>query len=125
GDSVSASLNQELDDVLNFALGVEHEFSPTVAGYASFRTDFSARPTEARADAVVASWDLYFITAGSAFRIGTADLTLGVSFGWGGETIRRGPASIPTAFEQGLVIGAPGSLKVKYRTLRFILAFSI
>lgn len=126
GDSVSASLNQELDDVLNFALGVEHELTPTVAGYASFRTDFSARPAATPGImATVSSWDLYFITAGSAFRVGTADLTLGVAFGWGGDTIIREQPSLPDPGGDGLAIGLPESLKVKYRTLRFILAFAI
>ncbi len=125
GDTVSASLNQKLDDVLNFALGVEHELSPTVTGYASFRTDFSARPAATPGMATVSSWDLYFITAGSAFRVGTADLTLGVAFGWGGDTIEGEGPSLPSGPQDGLVIGVPETLKVKYRTLRFILSFAI
>jgi hypothetical protein len=125
GESVSASLNQELDDVLNFALGVEHELSPTVAGYASFRTDFSALPAGTRGMATVSSWDLYYITAGSAFRIGTADLTLGVAFGWGADTIVREAPALPDPAQDGLAIGLPESLEVKYRTLRFILSFAI
>jgi hypothetical protein len=122
GDTISADLTQRYDDVLNFGLGVEQTFSPTFSGYASFRTDFSAKVAGGQSDMATSSWDIYYVTAGAAFRIGTADLTFGVAFGWGDDFI---DGLAPPGDGDEPVVGVPESIDVKYRTLRFILAFSI
>ncbi len=118
GDTITAVLTQQADDVLNFGLGLEHEFSPTLSGYAAFRTDFSAKPTDVPSDVAFSSWDIFHVSGGTHFRIGTADLTLGLSYGWGSRRI-------DTTNLEGLLEVLPEFLDVKYRTLRFILAFAI
>jgi hypothetical protein len=120
GDTLRVDITQALDNVLNFGLGVEHRFKPHLSGYASFRTDFSAMIPDNTSDVSVASWDIYYITTGAAFRIGTADLTLGAAFGWGGNEVQ----DLNDYLDQGSPFG-PETADLKYRTLRFILALAI
>ncbi len=123
GDTINIILTDALDDVLNFAVGVEQRFKPTLAGYASFRTDFSAKVQGNASDVSTALWNLYFITAGTGFRIGTANLTLGLTYGFGGrKDVDLREQSFPGGGESGLV---PGRGTAKYRSLRFILALAI
>ena len=120
GDTITVQITQELDDVLNFGFGAEHKFKPHLSGYASFRTDFSASTTNQDDDIGelgVASWNIYFITVGAAFRIGTADLTAGLSYGWGSSTSRLPDDPVVPMQSQ--------SVDLKYRTLRAIFAFAI
>jgi hypothetical protein len=119
GDTIAAQLTQELDDVLNFGLGLEHTFRPHLSGYVSFRTDFSAavEGSDETTDMGVTNWDIYFITAGAAFRIGDADLTAGLAFGWGSSK-----SQLPE--DPGLPSPSP-KVAMKYRTLRLIIAFAI
>jgi hypothetical protein len=119
GDTITVRLTQKLDDVLNFGFGLEHTFKPHLSGYVSFRTDFSAdiEGDDEATDLGVTNWDIYFITAGAAFRIATADLTAGLAFGWGSSQ-----AQLPD--DPGLPSPTP-TVAMKYRTLRLIVAFAI
>jgi hypothetical protein len=119
GDTITVQLTQELADVLNFGVGVEHTFRPHLSGYLSFRTDFSAdiEGSDDTSDIGMAGWDIYFITAGAAFRLGDADLTAGLTFGWGSSQSR-----LPD--DPALPSPSP-TVNMQYRTLRLILAFAI
>jgi len=119
GDTIVVQITQQLADILNFGIGVEHIFKPHLSGYLSFRTDFSAdiEGSDDTADIGATGWDIYFITAGAAFRLGNADLTAGLAFGWGSSRsqLPDDPAlPLPTS-----------TVAMKYRTLRLILAFAI
>ena len=122
GDTISVEITQQLRDVLNFGLGVQHQLKPHFTGYASFRTDFSAKVRGAASDISLSSWDIYFVTLGAAFRIGTADLTFGLAYGWGGVDGEQ--LDDPLDEIGSLVPGSP-TADLEYRTLRLIVAFGI
>ncbi len=119
GDTIVVRLTQQLADVLNFGFGVEHIFRPQLSGYISFRTDYSAQVEGPNGETSIGStdWDIYFITAGAAFRIGNADLTAGLAYGWGSSQ-----AVLPS--DPALPPPTP-TVETKYRTLRAIVAFAI
>lgn len=78
GDStVTPIVVQELDAVLNFGVGVERQLSPTLIGYASFHTDHSGREALDPANASVTSWNLKHVSAGTSWRVGRSDVTIG------------------------------------------------
>jgi hypothetical protein len=86
GDSLTFDVSQELDAVLNAGAGIEYKFSDLLSGYAGFRTDFSARPTEVESGdftASVSRWNLYHISGGSTFQVERSDFTLGLVFSFG------------------------------------------
>jgi hypothetical protein len=121
GDTISLRLTQALDPVVNFAVGLQHDFQSQLTGYLSFRTDYSARKPEQSSDISAATWNIYYVTAGGAFRIGTADLTLGLAFGWGersgNDVVETLPGDDP--------VDPPTRADVSYRSLRAIITFAI
>ncbi|UCD23782.1 MAG: hypothetical protein JSW51_12210 [Gemmatimonadota bacterium] len=123
GDTLSLILTDQQDAVFNFGLGFRHILSSTVTGYASFRTDFSSVDRDDVDASVSAPLNLYFITAGAAFNIPLADITLGLGYGWGSSSV---PVRIRDALQEDAIIEQlPEAIKMKFRSLRFIFAFSI
>jgi hypothetical protein len=124
GDTVVFDLTTALDPVLNVAVGLEHTLSDRFTGYASFWTDASARPDTDRFDPVISRWNIAFVSVGAAAKIGTSDLTFGLAFGFGGSD-DVGDGSGNRAVDDELVGGLFDELALDYRSLRFMIAFSI
>ena len=59
----------------------------SIAG--SFITDFSANDTNAETNIALSRWDIYHISAGSYFNIGSSEITLGLSYSFGNDVIRQ------------------------------------
>ena len=63
------------------------------------------------------------MTVGAALRIPITDITLGLGYGWGSTT-----AAVPLAGsvrQDDILAALPETLKITYRSLRLIFAFSI
>lgn len=122
GDTLSVEITQALDDVLNFGIGVEQVFTPSFSGYTSFRTDYSAKPAaERQSNISLSSWNIYFVTVGTGIRVGTAEFTLGVVYGWGSAKDRDLTDLIAEASGPEF----PRAVDAKYHTYRFILTLAI
>jgi len=122
GDTIPLLLDTEVDDVLNFNMGVERRFSRRYTGYASFWSDFSSRPDDRSADLAVSRWNILFVSVGAALRLGGADITLGFAYGWG----RAKDVSPPRDGIDDEIIGdLLGNADLGYRSLRMMIAFSI
>jgi hypothetical protein len=120
GDTLSPALLQELERVINFGVGVEQRFSPTLAGYASFRTDFSARRTSATGVSSMSRWNIYHLTAGTSFEALGVGFTLGLGYGFGSSRVSRSAGGGGDFIDE-----LPEEWEVKYRNLRLILAFAL
>ncbi len=120
GDTLRVEIAQELKSVLNFGVGVEHVFNPRFSLSGSFRTDNSAIRGEGRTDVSAATWNLYFLTVGTSFKLGGGEFTLGLAYGFGSETTDEffGEA------DDEIIGDLPADAHLQFRTARFILAFS-
>jgi hypothetical protein len=121
GDTLQADVTQELEDVINFGIGVEERFTPGFSLMASFRTDNSALTTGEITDVSVASWNIYFVTVGSTFRLGGGEFTLGLAYGFGGEDPTKFMENPP---DDEIIEPLPDDARIRYSSLRFIIAFS-
>ncbi len=120
GDTVDVDLTHELDDVLNVGIGIEHHVRSNLALYGSFRTDFSAKDPTLQSDLAFSNWNIYFVTAGAAFTIGSAELTLGIGYGWGSSVQEFNAPNVG-----GSPLDFPDGAEFDYRSVRFILAFAL
>jgi hypothetical protein len=81
---------QELDDVLNWAVGVGYSLTESIIGYGSFATDFAAVSDDIeRAELSITPVDLYSAFVGTEFLVERARVTLGAGYGWGSEPADR------------------------------------
>jgi hypothetical protein len=78
GDStVTPIIVQKLDAVFNVGVGIEHQLSSTVIGYAGFHTDNSGRAANEPANASITNWDLKHVSAGASWHVHRSDITFG------------------------------------------------
>ncbi len=123
GDSTRAIIQHQLDDVINYGIGVEHILSEVVSVFASYATDFTASLPESTSGLSASVWDIYHITGGSSLTIRGARLTIGLGYASGKEK-----ATIPLDFtgadEDNGFIGTGNSGYFKYRKYKFILGVS-
>jgi hypothetical protein len=81
---------QAMDEVFNWAVGLEYTFKESVVGYASFSTDRSGLTEDIeRADLSLTRVDLYSAFLGADFIVKDARLTVGAGYGWGSEAAPR------------------------------------
>ena len=94
-------------------------FSDDLSLYAAFATDFSASAGTPGAQNSVSTWDIYHLTAGSSFRLGSARLTLGLAFAFGSDATSVGnlPESVP-------IVGGEREAELKYRRYKFLIGFA-
>jgi len=98
--------------VLNYGVGADHELSPGVQLYLAAFTDRSSLPpAPERGDLGATSWDIYHVSAGSAFTVGLADLTVGLSYGFGSDRTTT-------------LLGIDETADLNYTGLRLLLGFS-
>jgi hypothetical protein len=114
GSTITAELRQELKSVVNVAVGCEYTPRELVTVFGSFLTDFSAASPDPQISHAIATWDILQVTAGAAFRIGSVDFTLGMSYGSGSEGFHPNSDVVPPGLR---------SAKVQYRRLRAFLGF--
>ena len=110
---------QAVDDVFNWAVGLEYLFSGNTTGYASFATDKSGFTAEIeRTDLSLASYDLQSVFAGVDFIVRNTRLTLGAGYRWGSSLARR---------VTELLGGDEGDFNAKYvyRSLRLLFGFEL
>lgn len=88
GETIDPVLRQGLKSIVNWGLGLEVAVSDERRLYASLVSDRSAKGDRSEASALFSSWDILHATVGSNVDVGIANLTLGVSYGWGSDSVR-------------------------------------
>ena len=110
---------QAMDDVLNWAVGVEHAFSPQFSAYVSYLADNSGLTDNVqRAGLSILPIDISTVTAGADFGVGILRFTLGFGYGWGSKVDQNLTDLISQNdpdFEATYV----------YRSMRFIFGFEV
>ncbi len=81
---------QEVDDVLNWAVGVGYSLTESIIGFGSFATDYTGVTDDIeRADLSIQPFDLYSAFLGTEFDVTRARVTLGAGYGWGNAPADR------------------------------------
>jgi hypothetical protein len=99
GDStVKVVITDRRDAVLNWGVGLEHRFGPTLIGFASYHTDLSGRKQGETPSASITAWDLNDVAAGVTWHVLRSDFALGLTTAFGNQ---------PTPTLPGSTEGAP------------------
>jgi hypothetical protein len=119
GEPLNPSVTEDLDSVLNWALGLQHDFTAKLGGYVGFRTDRSAAPESSLSNSTLSFWDIYHVSGGAAFTVGQSTFTMGLIYAFADDTaepLRLTPQPL----------GLPeGGDRVTFRRLTFIVGFEL
>jgi hypothetical protein len=116
-------ITHELDDVLNFGLGIEHILNENITFYGSIRTDFSARKPGSDTTLSVTDWDIYHIMTGTTFRIKNTEWTLGLGYSWGKSEKKRN-ADIVNPDPDRQFVGLIENVNFGYNSVNILFGFS-
>jgi hypothetical protein len=118
-DTFSVDAVQAMDEVLNWAVGVQHAFSPRFSAYVSYLADNSGLTNNVqRASLSILPIDISTVTAGADFRVSLLRFTLGFGYGWGSRVDQNLTDLLQQQdpdFEATYV----------YRSMRFVFGFEI
>jgi hypothetical protein len=117
GDELSRTITNQGTAVINYGIGLEHKLRDNIALYCAFTTDYSTFSENSDGNIATSTWDIYHITAGSAFTFLKLDLTLGLGYSFGNQmTNPFGDILDPSLVSR--------EVDIKYRRYKFILGFS-
>ena len=118
GETIDTAVRQELDSVVNVALGVEHVLGSGVKAYGGFHTDFSAASPDTLSNLSVALWDLYHFSGGATFDAFGQDFTLGGNVALGSRVIDKRDD------DAARLIGLPDSADISVYQVTILLGFN-
>lgn len=124
GETISAQLTHELDAVLNVGVGIEHALTDNFEIYASVITDHSAKNPTSDTKLSLSSWDIWHMTAGSAFSFRRIDFTLGLAFSYGQDKGAQF-VNFPNDFKDPPFFLSPEEQTVTYLRFRLLFGFSL
>ena len=111
------------DEVVNFSIGVEQEITKNTKGYLSFRSDMSSREDnveQAGIDPTIASYDLYHVTAGGAYRTERSEIAFGLMYSFGTDDNYSQQVDFDTATEDNLLSREADTTKIDYIAITYI-----
>jgi len=130
GDTITFTLIDDLQSVINFGIGTQLYFSEKLSTYLSVSTDFSAAPeiktgfsdNDPEANYTVFSANLYHFAGGVVLSLKRADITLGASYTSAKQDFAR-PVDFPEEGDDGIFEGDENG-SFKWSRLRVIFSFS-
>ena len=123
GQTRQIDLDHAADSVFNIGLGVNHDLTPSLSLFSSYRTDFSTIPDDMENQLNIAVWNLNHITGGAAFQLMGIELTTGIQFSWGDNDASRTFSFDVT--DAGDLAGEVQDNEVSYRRLKVLLGFNL
>ena len=122
GETMSNPLTNELSSVANFGIGLDYRSGENSTISGSFVTDFTARTPGTETNLSVSRWDIYHISGGSSFKVKKAEITLGLEYAFGGETVQE-LFEFSNPEEAGL-LGSVADTKLSTRKLKLLFGFN-
>ncbi len=121
GDTLHNRVTHELEQVVNFGVGVEHSFKEAFQVYGGFATDYSARKAGTDTNLSITDWDIYGVTGGAAFTYKRFQVTFGLGYSWGSK--QRDMLIVADPYT-GEYAGPDGGSEFVYKNIKGILGFA-
>ena len=116
-------LKHELENVINFGIGVEHKISDLVSLYGSFITNFSGVNKNSDTQLALARYDIYHITVGSVFTLFNLKLTAGIGIGFGTDR-EKDITKLPDSNKEDYLLRLEGGRDIRYRSIKLVFGLS-
>jgi hypothetical protein len=122
GDTLANRLDHELDSVVNFGIGFDYRTGEKSLISGSFVTDFTASKPGSETNLSLSRWDIYHISGGTTFEVKKVDVTLGLAYSFGSETVQR-LFNLSNPDEESL-LGAVADTELSIRRIKFLFGFN-
>jgi hypothetical protein len=87
GNTFTHEITQQLKSIINAGIGADYILNDKVSFAGSFITDFSASDPNAGSNLSFSNGDIYHISGGSYFNMGSSEITLGLSYSFYNDVI--------------------------------------
>ena len=119
GEPLDPSVTEDLESVVNWAVGLQHDFTDKLGGYAGFRTDKSAAPEASLSNSTLSFWDLRHLSGGATFTVGRSSFTMGLVYSFGNDIAE------PLRLTPQMLGSQQGEDHVRFRRITFIVGFEL
>ena len=89
GETIQKEINQQFKSILNAGVGLDYIYNDKISFAGGITTDFSANVDELKSNISLSTWDIYHISAGTYFKVGSNEITLGLSYSSGKDNIKQ------------------------------------
>ncbi|HSR18549.1 MAG TPA: hypothetical protein VLM39_10715 [Ignavibacteriaceae bacterium] len=121
GETFTEEILQQLSGIVNAGLGIDYKLNDEVSFAGGFITDFSANDINTKGNISLSRWDIYHLSGGSSFKIGTSEVTLGFAYSFGSDVIRQ-IADIGNP-DAGAAENVNSQADVKFTKIKFMFGF--
>lgn len=123
GDTLSNPLTHELQEVLNYGIGIDFAMREHFTLYGSFATDFSGAVPGTETNLAITKLDVYNVAAGAAFTVARWELTLGGAYAFGSDEFGRA-LNFAQSDEDNPVAESLRNANLSYRRIKLMFGFS-
>lgn len=122
GEILSNDLTHEAKSIINFGFGMDYFATDSLIFSLSVTSDFSASVDNSTTNlAPYAGWDLVHIAGGSTFNVWKSELTVGVVYSFGSQTLQNRIDITPDADEGSI----SRQSEFKYSQIKVLLGFEL
>jgi hypothetical protein len=116
------AVDQALRSIINVGLGVEYRARERFTVFGSAFTDFSAY--DDRSDVALSTWDIWHLSGGASFAAVGVDVTLGLNYGFGSDTVLL-ESPLSAIYPESELVSRTVETDVRYDSLTFTLGFDL
>ena len=121
-ETLTNDLTHEAKSVINFGFGIDYFASDSLIFSLSVTSDFSASVDNTTTNlAPYAAWDLIHLSGGSTFNVWKSELTVGVVYSFGSQTLQNRIDITPEADESSI----DRESEFKYSQIKVLLGFEL
>jgi hypothetical protein len=122
GEALTNDLTHEAKSIINFGLGLDYFATDSLIFSLSVTSDFSAYVDNTTTNlAPYSAWDLIHIAGGSTFNIWKSELTVGVVYSFGSQTLQNRIDITPDADEGSI----DRQSEFNYSQIKVLLGFEL
>jgi hypothetical protein len=122
GENLTNDLSHEAKSIINFGFGMDYFATDSLIFSLSVTSDFSASVDNPTTNlAPYAAWDLIHIAGGSTFNVWKSELTVGVVYSFGSQTLQNRIDITPDADESSI----DRQSEFKYSQIKVLLGFEL
>ena len=123
GETVTTTIAYAASQVLNFGVGLEHDFHDGLSAYLAFRSDYTSNPSDGTNGVALSYWNLWHISGGTAFKFLNMEFNTGIQYSWGSNDSSRFVNFDPDDGQD--LVNDTGTFQMSYQRIKILVGFNL